>query len=628
MYDNEDEVKRKRKILFISIGVVVVLILIILAILMSRKGGKKVDPDSEKQISCTLGVKGDAQPNSNGVYTSAIEVEFKGVTLISKDYQLTKSTIGINDNSRNKETFKITKSGKYQLHGYIQDSAGHKATCDFNVEVNLSKPTCELEVKSGTLGEDDWYKTDVEVGFKSMGTDDESVKIQKYYIEVQKTEVDTTKAYRADQPAENMATYTVTDNLVTNLVGYVIDENGTEGQCTISIKKDSNMPSCVLTVTSGTPNANGEYENPPTVGFEEARDETSQIKGKGIGLEKNYTQETYTVTDEGSVTVYGYVKDSAGNEGSCSLEVKRPTHETPQPEPSHDSAPACSISVNGTKHPIAVNDTITFVGAVEVRLTPSTTGGATVTGFGLGETQGLNGQNAITISSPGQHIIYGMTQDSYGNVGYCSGVIVVKEGAYLSKVVKVGDYVAYDAGTWTTTPAKKKEELYSWGYTQGQSRYNGVKCTSDDVIRNGWRVLAVYDGYVYIVHAGIPECVYHGQKYSGQSFAELVNEYSKRYINANYAVGSQLLNCDSPEVSGCTNKKRYASNSVVYTGSAYYLANAMSGSSATMWGVGRDGTMKGFSYDFHGIRPVIKLRAYIIATGGSGTDVDPYKIGY
>ena len=51
-----------------------------------------------------------------------------------------------------------------------------------------------------------------------MGTGEESVKIQKYYIEVQKTEVDTTKAYRADPPQENVATYKVTDNLVTNLV--------------------------------------------------------------------------------------------------------------------------------------------------------------------------------------------------------------------------------------------------------------------------------------------------------------------------------------------------------------------------------------------------------------------------
>ena len=106
------------------------------------------------------------------------------------------------------------------------------------------------------------------------------------------------------------------------------------------------MPSCVLHVTSGTPNANGEYENPPTVGFEEARDETSQIKGKGIGLEKNYTQETYTVTDEGLPELYtDLLKDSAGNEGSCSLEIRRPTHETPPAPTPQESAPACSISV-------------------------------------------------------------------------------------------------------------------------------------------------------------------------------------------------------------------------------------------------------------------------------------------
>ena len=236
MYDNEDEIKKKRRKLFIIIAVIVLIIIILLIFLLTR-GGNKKPVNENKELKCELEVKSGTL-GENGVYTSAVEIGFKSITAVSKDIEITKNTVGVNDNSRNKETFTVTKQGTYTVYGYIQDAAGNKGTCSIEVKVDPSKPTCELEVKKGTLGNNDWYTTDVEVGFKSMETNSETAKIEKFYLE-KEVKLENDEVVRAETPTDNIDKLIIKDNQTTVINGYVIDSNGTEGSCTIVIKKDS-----------------------------------------------------------------------------------------------------------------------------------------------------------------------------------------------------------------------------------------------------------------------------------------------------------------------------------------------------------------------------------------------------
>ena len=189
MYDTEEEIRRKRRNLFIIIGIIVFLILLLIIFLLTRGSGKKKTVvDNNIELTCELEVKNGVTPNNNGIYSQQVEVGFKSIGNVSKEYQLTKQTVGTSDSSRNKDTYSISKSGTYHLHGYVQDSVGHKGTCDLDVEVSLTKPSCELQVTKGTEGDNYWFRSDVEVGFKEMNSNNPSNSIVKYYIEKQTTD--------------------------------------------------------------------------------------------------------------------------------------------------------------------------------------------------------------------------------------------------------------------------------------------------------------------------------------------------------------------------------------------------------------------------------------------------------
>ena len=339
MYDDEEEIKAKRKKMMIIIGAVAIGLFILLLIFIAVKPSKKKDKEELKDLDCEIAVISDAIPH-DGVYVEPIEVGFKSITPVSSEFKVTKKTIGTTDNARNKDTYQITKSGTYKLHGYVQDEAGNRKICDLEVVVSLTQPSCELEVKKGTLGEDGWYKSDVEVGFKTMSTNSELSSIKQYYIDQQIMDIEDSENIEPNIPNENKESYTVTDDLESSVIGYVIDSNGSRGICTLTVKKDSTTPTCTLKVKSGTMNQNGEYTDNPVIEFNTKTDDITEIASSGVGVETNYTEETYTVTAEGMTIVYGYVKDKAGNEGMCSLAVNRPkTAPTPTPTPEPTPTP-------------------------------------------------------------------------------------------------------------------------------------------------------------------------------------------------------------------------------------------------------------------------------------------------
>lgn len=597
MYDDEEDIKRKRKKLIYIIVAIIVLILILLIFLLTRGRGKR--NTAVKMPECTLEVK-EGTKNEENIYTSTTVIGFKEVTPSSNDVPITKQTVGITDSPRNKDTYTITKQGDFTVYGYIQDANGNTGTCSITVKVSPTEPTCELEVQKGIQGENGWYVSDVVVGFKEKSSNSETVNITKYYIEEDKIEINSNEVVRNDPPKDNMDEYTITKNQITSLTGYVIDESGNEGKCTIKINKDSENPSCSLKVNSGTQNDKGLYTSNVEVGFESAEDNTSSVISKGIGISKNYTEEVYTVTKEGETTVYGYVKDGAGNEGSCELTVKKEeTTTTPDPPTPTKATLSCVLELTGTKVGEKYQP-----GAIVKFKSMTTTGTAPITEYGIDTTPKINGKNTYTVITSGTTTLYGMIKDSFGNTGTC-GPMPVNILPLLSSKVNVGDAVIYDAGTWDTTVTVPNSNGMFGGYLQGLSKNtnSAYKCRKEDSnTQTGWRVLSVSNGTVTIVHAGTPECYYHGKGANAANSVKILNDRAAIYAN-NFAQSARMMDY---------NDFNSAPDTIKNIENHYYLATAED--STDLWYVTDSGRTDGGSMRANGVRPVIVLKNNIYTT--------------
>ena len=188
------------------------------------------------------------------------------------------------------------------------------AVCDLTVKRNSkvteSTPSCTLKISDSTLGLNGWYVGNVNVEFASKTTTNGSV-INGFVL-------GTSENYAGN------TVYTVTKDGTTTVYGYVKDSNGNTATCSIAVKKDQTKPSCSLKVTDGTFNSEGYYTSNITIGFNSKVDSTSGISGFGIGKTETYAGNTsYIINTVGKHTVYGYVKDNAGNTAICSITVEK-----------------------------------------------------------------------------------------------------------------------------------------------------------------------------------------------------------------------------------------------------------------------------------------------------------------
>ena len=569
MYDDEEEIKEKRKkmiIIGISIVVGLIIILIIWAIL---KPSKKKNVEVLKELDCQIGVIGNIVP-INGVYTQPLEIEFTSITPVSSEYPITKKTIGTTDNARNTETYKVIKSGNYKLHGYVQDAAGNKKVCDLDITVAIGQPTCELEVKSGTLGEDDWYNSDIEVGFKTMSTNSEMSSIKQYYIDTLISDMENDEDIKVELPNENKETYIVKEDQETIVVGYVVDSNGSQGRCTLKVKKDSTPPSCTLKVSKGTLNQSGQYTDEPVIEFNSATDDITEVVSEGVGITENYIDSSYKVTQEGMTIVYGYVKDTAGNPGICSIAVNRPTTQPTQ--------------------------------------------------------QGQTGQQPQTQqpTQPEQPTQAEQPQQTpQETTNYLS--TKAKKGDYVT-------YTA-GTWNETVIERTSSSSDYSWGYTSGKSKDAGVKCRGKDdtgTPKTGWRVLGVTnvngETNVVLIHASTPECFYHAASSASQA-TTFMNQRAQGYLDGNFAQAAKALDCTT--IAGtCTENLSFSSSDDLYNiGIHYYLATPKS-TTSTLWEVTSNGRITGYSRMSNGLRPVIVLKANIKVTGGDGSQGNPWVLSW
>ena len=700
MYDDENEIRRKRRN-FIIIGIIIIVVFIILIIFLTRPRNSNKKSD-KVALSCTLVAA--REPDRGDVYTSPVVVTIN--TTNSNSVKIVEKNVGIKENDDfNREQYTVEDGGETTLFGYVKDSKGNTATCRKNITLAFPKPSCVLEVSKGTLGDNDWYTTPIEVSFKEKNSTNSI--INSYSI------VNTTTISSQGSIDRNNDTLKVENDGIYKITGTVKDEKNQEGTCTLEIKIDTEEPKCNLKVEKGTPNPNNVYIGETSIVFDTTNDEISKVKEKGIGLEEDYKTETYLVESNGEVVINGYVKDEAGNKGICSLTINHREHEIPTCDlevigselngqysgkttirfktkatkspatikeygigtikdyqayeangtlflngqdsivlsgekdesiipygmikdsndeigicslgeikviANKNSIPSCSLEVKkGTQSGNA------YLGSVTVGFKNAvSTNGANIVRYGIaaGNNPTLNDQQTIDLGV-GNYDIYGIVLDSNGKTATCGPlkVAVTNGNKLLSAVVKPGDRVNYDPGNWTTTSPLPTTNYKFGGYTSGNSKSNGVSCGTAKT-NNGWVVISNNSGTVRITTVGNPECFHIPYSTTNNSLAPgyLNNEASKNFVNSTFAISA--TNMDYETANSIRNLKYTdgSDNYVIFTGEYYFLSTIGSNGN-TLKGVapfaGASEIIRDFSSRTFGTRPVVTLKGNVYTTGKS-----------
>ena len=267
-----------------------------------------VKPNCELQI--VEGIK------NNGVYVGNVKVALTN----SLDENSGVDAYGVSKSSQldlnNKNSIIVNSNGNNKVYGYVKDKAGNVNVCSLSFEHKdipnnkFSKPSCELEITSGVMGENNWYRSNVKVAFKSK-TSTNGAWITQYGITNSNIEYNQKDFVNGVKDGH----YTVR--------GFVKDSNGNEAICSLTFKKDSTKPQCDLSVFSGI-YENGSYNSDVLIGWSRRFDNMSGVQKYGIGRASNYSNNLYyQVTLDGTVTVNGYIKDNAGNTNVCNINITK-----------------------------------------------------------------------------------------------------------------------------------------------------------------------------------------------------------------------------------------------------------------------------------------------------------------
>ncbi len=153
---------------------------------------------------------------------------------------------------------------------------------------------------------------------------------------------------------------------------------------------------------------------------------------------------------------------------------------------------------------------------------------------------------------------------------------------------------------------------------------------------NGWRIAYIKDDTAYLISAGSPYCMSSGSSNSNGDRQALT------YCNSTYAYGGK---CDSTSawnmgegdfqvitgaaLSKVTGQSGYGDYSLVNNGGFYWFSKPAASSTSYSdwwWDSNYDYVAYGSAHGNYGVRPVLRLAASVLITGGSGTYKDPYII--
>ena len=223
---------------------------------------------------------------------------------------MTKTNCGkLEDNIQVSFTEEGMRKGKLTL----KDKSGNTTTLIIEAYIDKTKPTCEISI-SGTSGDHDWYKAKNVTVTMTKG-DKGSSGLDKYGLTSSKTVTYNSKTKGSQADTKGITWH-----------GYVIDKAGNTKTCNSdSFKVDTKSPKCTIT-KSGTQGNNGWYKE-EDVSLTLNRSDTgdsdiySGVFSYDLTNSKtaSYSKKTTSI-DQGNtsgITWYGYVKDAAGNTGSC-----------------------------------------------------------------------------------------------------------------------------------------------------------------------------------------------------------------------------------------------------------------------------------------------------------------------
>ena len=256
--------------------------------------------------SCTL--KSSGTPGNSGWYKGNITISFNSKTDATSgvaSYGITTSTNASYGNNSSATQTADTKGITY--YGYVKDAAGHTNKCSISVKKDSTAPTCTV-TKSGTVGNNSWYKSNVTVKLSSRN--DSTSGVASYGLSTS-----TSATYNNS----TSATYSSNTSGIT-YYGYVRDAAGNTGKCSTWFKMDKTAPSCSISA-SGTPGNNSWYRSNVTLSLSRS-DNLSGVASYGLTTSSsasyNGSASATRTSDTSGITYYGYVKDAAGNTNKCS----------------------------------------------------------------------------------------------------------------------------------------------------------------------------------------------------------------------------------------------------------------------------------------------------------------------
>ncbi len=377
--------------------------------------------------SCVLYIASGTVGES-GWYRSNAVVKFKSKSTSSPNATIISYGLGTGAVEYNKlDSLTVTKEGSTTVYGYVKDSTGKTATCTVVVKKDTVKPSCQLAVLSGNKGQDGSYTSDVTVGFSNKL--DATSGVKAYGMSNTSTPI-----------YNNLSKYVISTNGTHKIYGYVKDTAGNTSVCDITVKRNATVvdskPACTLKISSGKLGENGWYTGNVNVEFaSKTTTNGATIKNYGLGLSENYNgSNVYTVTQDGTTTVRGYVKDSNGNTATCSIAVKKDAVK-----------PTCSLKVVS-----GVFDSAGYYTSdIKIGFNSRVDATSGVSAFGIGKTETYAGNTSYTITGVGKHTVYGYVKDNAGNKIVCS--ITVEKRNKIEYQYKKDIAAQYSQwGSWVT----------------------------------------------------------------------------------------------------------------------------------------------------------------------------------
>ena len=198
----------------------------------------------------------------------------------------------------------------------------------------------------------------------------------------------------------------------------------------------------------------------------------------------------------------------------------------------------------------------------------------------------------------------------------------------LEEKLKVGHYVAYDAGAWEENKEvpNRKSQFTFGGYTKDSSRNDGVTCnylTEEESLENkrsGWRVFSIEEGIVTLIHDGISMCYYHG--YGNNTNDKSVKILSgndeninfDNYLDNKYASSIRILSKeDIDKYYGEDSSYKKIEDDLISVEIPYWLATKKG--TNFMWYVTEGGTVATDQVGMYGVRVLVTLGNDVKTTG-------------